>query len=94
MSLHNHAKVIVACDFFVVVTASFRTLYVFVIMEWRLHYNRGRPHSPLGPGIPEPDQESVPARDHRHKLPAGYRPVKTSVLGALHHEYRLVKEAA
>jgi hypothetical protein len=31
--IHNHAKVIVACDFFVVVTASFRTLYVFVIME-------------------------------------------------------------
>jgi hypothetical protein len=30
---HNHAKVIVACDFFVVVTATFRTLYVFVIME-------------------------------------------------------------
>src|SRR5207245_140686 len=31
--VHNHAKVIVACDFFVVVTASFRTLYVFVILE-------------------------------------------------------------
>src|SRR5215831_2042284 len=31
--LHNHAKFIVACDFFVVVTASFRNLYVFVLME-------------------------------------------------------------
>jgi hypothetical protein len=31
--VHNHAKAIVACDFFVVVTATFRTLYVFVIME-------------------------------------------------------------
>jgi putative transposase len=31
--VHNHAKVIVACDFFVVVTASFRTFYVFVIMK-------------------------------------------------------------
>ena len=30
---HNHAKVIVACDFFVVVTATFRNLYVFVWME-------------------------------------------------------------
>ena len=182
--VHNHAKVIVACDFFVVVTATFRTLYVFVIMElgtrrilhhnvtahptaewtlqqfrealpgdhpyrfvihdrdsifskrldkgvtdlgvrvlrtpvrapmansvcerfggtlrrecldfliplnerhlkmtikeWGLHYNRGRPHSSLGPGIPEPNQDSVPASDHRHKLPAGYRVVKTSVLG-------------
>ena len=195
--VHNHAKVIVACDFFVVVTATFRTLYVFVILElgtrrilhqnvtaqptaewtlqqlrealpgdhpyrfvihdrdsifstdldkavtdlgvrilrtpvqapqansvcerfggtlrrecldylipinerhlkmtikeWVLHYNRGRPHSSLGPGIPEPHQDSVPASDHRHKLPAGYHVVKTSVLGGLHHEYRLVKEAA
>jgi hypothetical protein len=31
--VHNHAKVIVACDFFVVMTAAFRTLYVFVLME-------------------------------------------------------------
>jgi putative transposase len=31
--IHNHARVIVACDFFVVVTATFRTLYVFMIME-------------------------------------------------------------
>ena len=195
--VHNHAKVIVACDFFVVVTAPFCTLYVFVIMElctrrilhhnvtahptaewtlqqfrealpgahpyryvihdrdsifskgldkgvtdlgvrvlrtpvrapkansvcerfggtlrrecldfliplnerhlkmtlkeWGLHYNRGRPHSSLGPGIPEPNQDSILASDHRHKLPAGYRVVKTSVLGGLHHEYRLVKEAA
>jgi hypothetical protein len=32
--VHNHAKVIVACDFFVVVTTSFRILYVFVILEF------------------------------------------------------------
>ena len=31
--VRNHAQVIVAFDFFVVVTATFRTLYVFVIME-------------------------------------------------------------
>src|SRR5215831_4868712 len=31
--IHNHAKVIVACDFFVVVTATFRNPYVFVLME-------------------------------------------------------------
>ena len=195
--VHNHAKVIVACDFFVVVTATFRTLYVLVIMElgtrrilhqnvtahptaewtlqqfrealpgdhpyrflihdrdsifskqldkgvtdlgvrvlrtpvrapmansvrerlggslrrecldfliplnerhlkmtvkeWGIHYNRGRPHSSLGPGIPEPNQESVPASDPRHKLPPGYRVVKTPVLGGLHHENSLVKEAA
>ena len=64
------------------------------VRGWGFHYNRGRPHSSLGPGIPEPNQESVPASDHRHRLPAGYRVAKTSVLGGLHHEYRLVKEAA
>src|SRR5215831_1895967 len=31
--VRNHANVIVACDFFTVVTATFRTLYVFVILE-------------------------------------------------------------
>src|SRR5215469_4128180 len=31
--VRNHAKVMVACDFFVVITASFRTLYVFLVME-------------------------------------------------------------
>ena len=64
------------------------------IKEWILHYNRGRPHSSLGPGIPEPSQDGIPASDHRHKLPTGYRVVKVSVLGGLHHEYRLVKEVA
>ena len=31
--LRNHARVIVACDFFVAVTATFRLLYVFVVIE-------------------------------------------------------------
>ena len=62
--------------------------------EWVTHYNRGRPHSSLGPGFPEPTQDSVPDSGHRHRLPAGYHVVKDSVLGGLHHEYRLVKEAA
>ena len=195
--LRKHAKGIVACDFFVVVTASFRILYVFVIMElgsrrilhtnvtahptaewtlqqfrealpgdhpyrfvihdrdsifssgldqgvtdmgvrvlrtpvrapqansvcerlggslrrecldflipinerhlrmivneWGIHYNRGRPHSSLGPGFPEPIQDAVPESGHRHKLPPGFRVLKSSVLGGLHHEYRLVKKAA
>ena len=41
--LYNHAGAVLACDFFVVVTVSFRTLYVFVIMELGtrriLHHN-------------------------------------------------------
>ena len=31
--LRNHATAILACDFFVAVTATFRTLYVFVVIE-------------------------------------------------------------
>jgi putative transposase len=31
--VRNHAKVIVASDFFVAITAGFRVLYVFVVME-------------------------------------------------------------
>src|SRR5262245_61256784 len=41
--VRNHAQGMVACDFLVVVTATFRTLYVFVIMELGrrriLHHN-------------------------------------------------------
>ena len=65
-----------------------------ILREYITHYNRGRPHSALGPGFPEPIQATVPARGHRHRLPAGYRVAKTPVLGSLHHEYRLEKEVA
>ena len=194
--VRNHAKVMVACDFFVVITATFRTLYVFVVIEigsrkivhqnvtahptaewtlqqfrealpgdhpyrfrihdrdsifakdvdqglanlgvrvlrtpvrapkanavcerlggslrrecldflipfnerhlhrilreWTTHYNRGRPHSALGPDLPEPTSDRVPPNPHSHSLPVGYRMVKRSILGGLHHEYALAKEA-
>jgi putative transposase len=58
------------------------------------HYNRGRPNSSLGPGIPEPIQAKVPDSVHGHKLPTGYRVTSTRILGGLHHKYRLEKEAA
>ncbi len=31
--VRNHAKVVLACDFFVAVTVAFRTFYVFVVIE-------------------------------------------------------------
>ena len=65
-----------------------------IVREWAVHYNRARPHSALGPGLPEATSADVPANEHRHRLPSGYRVVKEAVLGGLHHEYRLVKEAA
>ena len=33
------------------------------IKHWVAHYNRGRPRSSLGPGIPEPNQATVPTGD-------------------------------
>jgi putative transposase len=65
-----------------------------ILCEFIRHYNRGRPHSSLGPGIPEPPQDRVPASVHRRVLPLGYRVKSKPVLGGLHHEYRLEKEAA
>jgi len=64
------------------------------VREYVAYYNRGRPHSSLGPGIPEPTQASAPAMVHRHKLPVGYRIASKSILGGLHHDYRLGEEAA
>jgi transposase InsO family protein len=195
--VHNHAQVIVACDFFVVITATFRTLYVFVILElgtrrilhynitahptaewtlqqfrealpadhryrfaihdrdsifskeldkavtelgvrvlrtpvqapkansvcerfggtlrrecldfliplnerhlkpilkaWITHFNRGRPHMSLGPGIPEPLQHPPPEDGSRHSITAGHVILSKPVLGGLHHEYSLQKAAA
>jgi hypothetical protein len=38
--LKNHAKAILACDFFVAVTATFRMLYVFVVSSVRLIFEQ------------------------------------------------------
>jgi hypothetical protein len=47
-----------------------------------------------GPGIPEPS-EGIPLLEvSGHRIPCGHRVVGNSVLGGLHHEYRLEKMAA
>jgi len=65
-----------------------------ILREWAIHYNRGCPHCFVGPGIPEPLQTQIPASGHRHRLPNDCRVTSRPVLGALHHEYGLEKEAA
>ena len=64
------------------------------VAEFAVHYNQGRPHSALGPGIPEPPVIVVPTGVGRHLLPDGYRVTSKPALGGLHHEYGLEKEAA
>src|SRR5712692_7410605 len=60
-----------------------------VLAEWVAHYNHGRPHASLGPGIPDPQGEETREQAHDHRLPVGFRVVAKPLLGGLHHEYRL-----
>lgn len=65
-----------------------------ILREWVAHYNRGRPHSSLGPGLPDRTTPSPPRRTDRHHLAPNERVTSTSVLGGLHHEYGLEPSAA
>src|SRR5215813_14061640 len=66
-----------------------------LLCAWGPHYNAGRPHMALGPGMPRPPASlPVPLQSHRHRLPAPLRVVARSVLGGLHHEYVLAEQAA
>ena len=62
-----------------------------IVKEWTAHYNRARPHSALGPGVPDPPQKPavIPNSKSRHRLAADVLVLATSVLGGLHHEYSL-----
>jgi len=63
-----------------------------VLQHWVAHYNRGRPHTSLGPGIPDPaDPSPVPSG---HRICEGNRVAVRSILGGLHHEYRLERRVA
>jgi transposase InsO family protein len=65
-----------------------------ILNRWVVHYNHGRVHMSLGPGIPSPIHPSPPQSEHRHRLPQGHRVRRKAVLGGLHHEYWLEKVAA
>jgi putative transposase len=65
-----------------------------ILLEWVAHYNKGRPHSSLGPGIPDSFDPLLSAEHSRHQLPADHRVIAKPVLGGLHHEYQIVKMAA
>jgi putative transposase len=64
-----------------------------ILKRWILHYNRGRPHASLGPGIPDPPMDLFVGQSNGHRIPADRRVVATPILGGLHHEYRLVPAA-
>jgi putative transposase len=56
------------------------------------HYNRGRPHSALGPGVPDPPSDLMaPLSKSRHRLDDFSSVRAKPILGGLHHEYSLAR---
>jgi putative transposase len=62
-----------------------------ILKSWVEHYNRGRPHSSSGPGVPDPPQQLalISKSGSRHRLAVGTLVLAKSVLAGLHHEYSL-----
>ena len=61
-----------------------------LLKSWMRHYNSGRPHMSLGPGIPGPPtvNHNLPIQPKsRHRCDGMYTVGARSVLGGLHHEY-------
>jgi hypothetical protein len=63
----------------------------FILKSWIAHYNGGRPHMALGPGVPDPPAttKAIPETSSRHRRGESYAVRAASVLGGLHHEYSL-----
>jgi transposase InsO family protein len=66
-----------------------------ILLEWVKHYNEGRPHKSLGPGVPDPPHRAmtIMKSGSRHRLGDGVVVLANSVLGGLHHEYSLALAA-
>jgi transposase InsO family protein len=66
-----------------------------ILKSWIRHYNGGRPHMSLGPGIPNsPAIMTVPAPSSRHRRGESYTVRAASILDGLHHEYSLMPAGA
>jgi transposase InsO family protein len=64
-----------------------------ILKAWVAHYNGGRPHADLGPGIPAATSEPIGEQSDRHRLPVGGRVAAAPILGGLHHEYWMQRAA-
>ena len=67
-----------------------------ILNSWVTHYNTGRPHTALGPGVPDPPLSPVdhPRPNSRHRRGESYGVRARSILGGLHHEYVLAVAGA
>ena len=66
----------------------------WIMKQWVVHYNTSRPHSSLGPGIPDANFPKPQLQSKRHRVPKNHRVAVMPILGGLHHEYRLQEIAA
>ncbi len=63
--------------------------------EWVRHYNGGRPHRSLGPGIPDQGRgPTIMTGGNRNTIAEASQFSARSVLGGLHHEYSWDRIAA
>ena len=62
-----------------------------ILKSWIPHYNSGRPHMALDPGVPDPPPatSSFARSRSRHRRQDSYVVRAKSILGGLHHEYSL-----
>jgi transposase InsO family protein len=58
-----------------------------ILREWACHYNAGRPHRSLGPGIPAPAQQTSAVFKQAAEPSAISTVTAKRILGGLHHEY-------
>src|ERR1700716_2479129 len=60
-----------------------------ILKSWVGHYNTGRPHMALGPGVPDPPatMKVIPKPTSRHRRGESYAVRANPILGGLHHEY-------
>ena len=57
------------------------------LREWLEHYNTGRPHQSLGPGIPDQGKQKLPTNNRTRTISKARQIIAKSILGGLHHEY-------
>ena len=67
-----------------------------ILKSWVGHYNHGRPHMALGPGVPDPPSAvaQLATQLSRHRIGEHLMVHVRSVLGGLHHEYSLAPALA